>query len=308
MVEDIDLSRSVSLLDLDSQLEAVVNRVALALDHQRQPNTTTATLLADILRTFLGTHNSIRLLISRRETAPTLSSDAVSLVREQIEKVFLVSLLSSRWDPYVRIYYEEDWCRLYRYFLIEKREQASLERQKEFFNHHGPQLMNEYRLQLGIGAEIRELIEFQVANPGRERPNHLKQVRLPHMPTPKEILDRAPEEERDALDRWYEEYKLVCGYTHIGADKLYMTTATGRKISIKSEVMEHVFTKKFLEKLLLSYVATAYVASELISLAGSDLEVMAATTKFWNALLEAGISAKIFWELRSRNLFPLVST
>ncbi|HEX6899772.1 MAG TPA: hypothetical protein VF789_08665 [Thermoanaerobaculia bacterium] len=307
MLEDIDPDLEVSLLDLDAQQRTVVNWVALALDDTNKPNVTTATLLADILRTFLGTHTSIRLLLAEKDRRPVVASDAVSLVREQIEKVFLVSLILSGWKTYVPIYFAEDWCRRFRYFVVQKKDRQGLARFQEFFSDVGPQKFEERRIDLGISEEIRDLIEFQVHNPGVGKPDRLKSVRLPQFPTPKVILDRAPEAERLGLARWYEEYRAVCGYTHIGADKLQMTTMTGRKVNFSEEQIATYFTKEFVELAILSYVACAYTSTELLSLTNCALEPMAEVTKLWNRLLETSLAAKIFWEARSRSLLPLAA-
>lgn len=305
MIEDIDLDLEVSLNDLDIQQRTAVNRVALALDDTRSPNVTTATLLAEVLRTFLGTHTSIRLLLAERDKRPVVAADAVSLVREQIEKVFLVSLLLSDWQKYVPIYFEEDWCRRFRYFQVQKKDRGNLERFQEFFSVIGPQKFEERRQDLKLSEDIRDLIEFQVYNPGAEKPNRFRSVRLPQFPTPKNILDRSPVAERPALTRWYEEYRGVCGYTHVGADKLQMTTMTGRKVHFSDEQINAYFTKELVELAILSYVACAYTATELLSLISGAIEPMAEVTKLWNALLDTSLSAKVFWEARSRTLLPL---
>jgi len=305
MLEDIDPDLEVSLNDLDIQQRTAVNHVALMLDDTNSPNVTTATLLAEVLRTFLGTHTSIRLLLAERDKRPVVAADAVSLVREQIEKVFLVSLLLADWRKYVPIYFEEDWCRRFRYFLVQKKDKEGLERFREFFSVFGPQKFEERRLDLKISEGIRDFIEFQVSHPGAQKPERFKSVHLPKFPTPKNILDQSPEAERPALTRWYEEYRGVCGYTHIGADKLQMTTMTGRKVNFSDEQITAFFTKEHLELAILSYIACAYTATELLSLIGGAVEPMAEVTKLWNTLLDTSLSAKIFWDARSRSLLPL---
>jgi hypothetical protein len=303
-VRDIDRKRQVALNDLDSRQSAAVHRVALALDDAKQPNVMTATLLADVLRSYLGTHSSIRLLLDQRNQHPEFGADAVSLVREQIEKVFLTSLFLADWQKYVPIYFEEDWCRKYRYFLIDKQERQDLTRSKEFFDKYGPKHFESRRRHLGISPLVKELVEFQVANPGKEVPKHLKNVLLPRLPTPGQVLKVVPAANRTFLSRWHEEYVLVCGYTHIGADKLHMTTATGRKVNIPADEIRAFFDAVIVEKAFLSYVACAVTATELLVYTGGALEPLAEVIRFWNLLLEASLIARVFWEIRSRALVP----
>lgn len=305
LVEDIDPRHRANLQDLDVQQQTVVNRVALALDGTNEPNVKTATLLAEILRTFLGTHFSIRLLLSKRDERPELAADAVSLVREQIEKVFLISLLLADWETYVPIYFQEDWCHSFRYYVVEKRERERLPRSEQFFSEIFPKHLEEQRKRNGISEAVRDLIEFQVMNPGAKKPKELSGIRLPQLPKPSQIIDRSSVAERASLARWYEEYKLVCGYTHVGADKLLMTTATGRKVDFSTEQVQMLFRKILVEKAALSYVACAYAATELLSRTGNALEPAAEVMKLWNLLLEASLVARVFWELRSRTLLPL---
>ncbi len=302
---DIDPDLVVSLNDLDIQQRTAVNRVALALDDANDPNVMTATLLAEVLRTFLGTHTSIRILLAERDKRPVVAADAVSLVREQIEKIFLVSQLLSDWRKYAPVYFEDDWCRRFRYFLVQKKDREGLERFQEFYSVIGPQEFEKRRLDLKISDDIRDLIEFQVYNPVAAVPSRFKSVRIPQFPTPKKILDRSPAAERPALIRWYEEYKGVCGYTHVGADKLQMTTMTGRKVNYSDEQIAAYFTKELVELAILSYIACAYTTTELLSRTGGSLDAMAEVTKLWNLLLDASLVAKVFWEARSGSLLPL---
>jgi hypothetical protein len=102
-------------------------------------------------------------------------------------------------------------------------------------------------------------------------------------------------------------YRVVCGYTHLGADKLQLTTMTGRKLSSSDENIRIFFKKEIVEKSVLSYIACAYTSAELLCLTGGSLAAVAEVTKPWNMLLEASLVAKIFWNIRSKQLLPLTT-
>jgi hypothetical protein len=290
---------------LDTQQRAAVNHVALSLDEINYPNVTTATLLAEILRSFLGTHMSIRLLLAEQDKRPVVAADAVSLAREQIEKIFLISLLKSDWKTYVPLFFEEDWCRRFRYFLILKKEREHLTRFHDFFRSTELESFEKRRLELKISDDVRDLIVFQVTQPHAAKPKRFQSVRLPQFPTPKRILDRSQASERNALERWYEDYRGICGYTHVGADKLQMTTMTGRKGNFSDQQVTAFITKELVELALLSYVACAYSATELLDHTAGRVEPMAQVTRFWNTLLDTCIAAKVYWEARSASLLPI---
>lgn len=304
LTEDIDPQRLEDLSKLDEQQRTAVNRVALAVEDANDPNVATASLLADILRAFLSTHYSIRLLLSRTER-PEIAADAVSLVREQVEKVFLISLLQAEWETYVPIYFKDTWCKSFRYFLVEKLECERLQRLETYFAEIGPKEFEETRQRHGVSEAVRDLIEFQVLNPGAKAPKQFADVHLPEFPTPGKILKLSSNLERPSLIRWYEEYKYVCGYSHIGADKILMTTATGRKANFSPEQVQILLTKDLHKKAWLSYAACAYAATEVLTRTGGALEPAAEVVKLWNPLLEVGLIFRVFWELRSKALLPL---
>ena len=79
--------------------------------------------LTDHLYMFSATHYSIRVVIAAavKYKHYALMGDALSLAREQVEKVFIVSALLDSPDRAFRQYLRSSWKTKYEKFLLEKR-------------------------------------------------------------------------------------------------------------------------------------------------------------------------------------------
>lgn len=95
--EDIDLSTNYTREEADAKLLPAVNLTIRDLEKHPTPDANFRQLCVDQLKVFLSTYRSIALLLGQQEGDPLLGADALSLGREQIEKVFAVSLLCE--DP-----------------------------------------------------------------------------------------------------------------------------------------------------------------------------------------------------------------
>src|SRR4051812_41246193 len=110
--EDIDKTMDYTGEEADGKLIPVVERTIRALrnDSDRDPNF--QHLGIRLLEVFLFTHRSIVLLLGKEDEDPLLGADALSLAREQVEKVFAVSLLCE--DPSrAKTYLTGSWRRMF---------------------------------------------------------------------------------------------------------------------------------------------------------------------------------------------------
>jgi hypothetical protein len=82
---DIDLTDSIDAVKVDDQVKRVMNPLALAFERSGDLGASFRALMADMLRQFLGTHESIRLVMKHRETKPRGMADAMSLAREHLD-------------------------------------------------------------------------------------------------------------------------------------------------------------------------------------------------------------------------------
>ena len=92
------------------------------------------------------------------------SADALSLAREQVEKVFAIALLCEDPTRWAKVYLEHAWRRTFERYLLEKAERQYLPSFQNFF----PQAyagIEGMRQRLGIANDVRDAVEYKFFNP-----------------------------------------------------------------------------------------------------------------------------------------------
>jgi hypothetical protein len=126
LTRDIDLEGELDTDKLGRQLARVVDGLALAFQCREDLDDTFRTLMNLLVRAFLGTHRSMRTPFEQRGENAGAIADAMSLAREQIEKMFVVALLLEDPDRWTNAYLRDDWRRRYERFLLERSERSGL--------------------------------------------------------------------------------------------------------------------------------------------------------------------------------------
>lgn len=314
--EDIDREFSVGVEELDDKVERIVHPLAIAFEQAENLDASFRHLLADQLRQFLDTHRSIRLLMKQRGKDVATVSDAMSLAREQIEKVFVVALILEAPEGWTMHYLKDDWRRSYERYLLDKEERGALPRAREFYSGLASEYMERERLQLGVTEGERELVEFLYWNPGADPPAHLTAATaiLQRFPTPPKVIGKVSEATlKDGLRRWYREYGYFSGYSHAGFPKLmarYYQASKKYTSSQKEEAVE----KEYDQAIWVSYLAAATVCAEAglrelprrggAPARGASLEVQVKLDDLWVVMRRAALLGKALWELRVRHVMP----
>ena len=92
-LNDIDPEGTFDCRSLDALLNVVLSRTERVLSKTPRVGQQLLPLMNGLFRAFSITHKSIRSLMRTIGDPQALTSDGVSLAREQIEKVFTISLL-----------------------------------------------------------------------------------------------------------------------------------------------------------------------------------------------------------------------
>jgi cytidine deaminase len=108
---------------------------------------------------FSTTHYSIRVVVAAavKYKHYALMGDALSLAREQVEKVFIVASLLDNPDQACRQYMRSSWKTEYEKFLLEKEEHAENERFEEFLKDTTPKRLERMRRNLVSKFAMRVL-------------------------------------------------------------------------------------------------------------------------------------------------------
>ncbi len=147
----------------------------------------------------------------------------MSLVREQIEKIYVVALILDNPSKWIELYFKDDWRRLYKHeVLLNTEERKNLQRFQEH-NKVTEETYDKWRLAMKVSDHEKELIIHRHDNPGVAKPVHLTSVDLPVFPTPGQVPEKIADVKlKDFLLRWHKEYEFICGYNHVGLEKLFV--------------------------------------------------------------------------------------
>lgn len=266
---DIDLGRDLDARGFDDRLARVVHPLALLFERSEDLGSSFRHLVAELLRQFLGTHKSIGLLMKSWKEEPVAMADAMSLAREQVEKVYMVALLLEDPEPWTRRYFKDAWRKDYERHLVESHERHALARYEDHLNRRSDVLDGQRRA-FGITDEEERYLIWSFENPRwlSERrpktPEHLRDAEraIATFPGPGGTINRVTDGRlKEALVRLYREYAFLCGFAHSGFDKLlpgYMGARPGLTEGQRREVAE----KEYAQSILLSYLATAFACAE----------------------------------------------
>ena len=134
--------------------------------------------------------------------------DAVSLSREQVEKVFIICLLLDDPDKWAILYQKYAWMKLYEDFLLQTYECSELTRFEEFQTNIGPDILEKMRVECGVTLLEQEATKNRFDNRFYARnaplPAHLADHVIPAFPTPGNARSQPKDSGvRRLLDRWF---------------------------------------------------------------------------------------------------------
>lgn len=325
---DIDVLRELDTNGFDDRLARLVHPLALAFARSEDLGSTFRHLMAEQLRQFLSTHKSVRLLMGSWKEEPAGMADAMSLAREQVEKVYTVCLLLEHPERWTERYFRDAWRNDYERHLLEAYENNGLDRYEEYLNLQSDGLHQE-RLDLGITDEEEEFVEWRFhsppGSPKAELPDGLKDAETLRVarkvadpfPMPAAVLKEisAPDLKR-ALTRLYREYGYLCGYTHSGFRKLLAGYADVRS-RLTPEQEQRLVDTEYALSIVLSYLSAAFACAEAATrrlprgedgtagnraVAGGEL--LAELADLWDELRATSLVGRALYEWRVARVLP----
>ncbi|QIN84639.1 hypothetical protein GBA63_19770 [Rubrobacter tropicus] len=317
---DIDPGDAIDAEEVDDLVARVVNPLALSFEHSADLGATFGALMADMLRQFLGTHQSIRMLMRSRGENPPAMADAMSLAREQIEKVYVVALLLEDPEHWTERYLKDEWRKAYERHLLEADERSGLARYDDFLKEQASGLENE-RKGLGISDEEKEFVEWRYRNPpGTTTPPHLKAASktMANFPMPAEVIREVSDPQlKDALRRWQREYGYFSGYSHSGFRKLMPGFIEGN-MKLTTAEKEKVVETEYAQSIMISYLAAGLACAEaasralprrgptgpLTARAVGDADLLVRLSDLWDLLDRSSLVGRALYEMRARSILP----
>jgi hypothetical protein len=304
----IDRARVESL---NREMSTVTNRLVLRADERRDLDPEFNLVLQFLLRSFPTTHESMIAILRHRNEAKfdgdelksavtKFGSDAMLLARDQLEKVFTITLLLSDPERWFRIYSQDDWRRQYEKYLYEKSEKENLERFGEYHDLIAPAALEKLRIGVGVSDEQKEWIEYKYNNAGTPTPDRLRDHKVVEFPTAGAARrELSTHDSSPMLQRLYKEYKYLSGYAHSGAIKMFAQGISDRRLSVSQDAKERFFQNEILGPAIVgSYCASLAACTEAFGYLQGDLDLIAALTTQWEHLKKISLLAKALWDLR----------
>lgn len=323
--DDIDVEDFLDAEEFDDRIARMIHPLALAFERSEDLSSSFRHLMSDMLRQFLGTHQSIRLLIKSREENPSGLADAMSLAREQVEKVYAVALLLEDPDGWTERYLKDSWRKSYERHLIDAHERHALSRYAESLEQHSKALHQE-RTRLGITDQEEEFVEWSFENipgasgKGRQTPKHLKNAAksIATFPTPGATIKKVSSDSlKAALVRLYREYSYLCDYSHSGFSKLLPGYMEGH-MNLTPAEKQKVIDTEYAQSIMLSYLSAGIACAEgatrdlLRGRTGSsgppksvaDPDLLVKLSNTWDTLEESSLIGRSLYKMRVRKILP----
>lgn len=323
-VEDIpDLeTKGVHIKKMDRAMNSLVNNTRFALKSKNlrrksKDDKDLVRLLSDHLALYTTCHKSIRILLRyayRNKDYPVIS-DATSLVREQVEKVFSFAAWLQNPSKYIRLYLRHDYRKYYEEWLLLKSEFGGIRRYHQYLHEEYPAFLAGIRkpaARMRLGPEIlvstfaERVLIYYWNNPTAKNPSwfkHRKSMRnylsnYFDFPTPGLIAKAIKNKnQKRFLYRWNKDYRHLCDYTHVAMRKMLIQSMSEFKHMEIAEKVRTIAEKQAERTLFTSYAATASACTLVIIRIKNDYGVQAELRDFWQELAGASLICKAYWNI-----------
>ena len=309
---DIDPQGSLNFPGLTDLLGVTIARTVDAFNRAAPVSPTAGTYVVHLLNLFRSTHGSIALLIRSSDKDNLMYGDAVSLSREQVEKVFIICLLLDDPDKWAILYQKYAWMKLYEDFLLQTYECSELPRFEEFQTNIGPDILEKMRVECSVTLLEQEATKNRFDNRFYARnaplPAHLADHVIPAFPTPGNARSQPKDSGvRRLLDRWFHQWRQLCDYSHVGDDKVLMAAILGRGSPVDDSRQRTFVERSVHPSLVISWVAAACACTEVGRMClAQDTDLAASLTEFWTILEQRSLLGQLFWESRAKHLLPFL--
>jgi hypothetical protein len=234
-----------------------------------------------------------------------MCADALSLAREQIEKVFLVALLLDDPETWINRYLKDDWKRMYRKYLHDKDWLEVIPRIKTFIDSNTVRFLEDFRKRAEVDDSQQEGVEFEFYNRGKKLPSHLQSSYISRFPVGQGAIKKIKDSQvRQFLERWYREYEDFSGYSHVLMDKISVVESAKNLRNEAKDRKNNYFLNIIVPSLMASWISTASACTELFRLVPTDIDLLGSLTKYWEELRRGSLLAKHVWKIRAKQIFP----
>lgn len=322
-VEDIpNLDKaSMNALEVDQQMRDLLASTRFTLNkptNLKKPSDYKphiADLLINLLYLFSVTHASIREIVSVAEKSKqyALVGDALSLAREQVEKVFIIASLLDDPNKNFRQFLRASWRVEYEKFLLEREEHKENERFKTHLKEVLPERLermrrNRYikkRNDVLVSKFAMRVLKFNWNNPGERKAQFLKTDTVSKylrdyfgFATPGSAGAKISDPElRVFLYRWHKEYSALSQFTHVSMRKLAFAGMLKEKGMEVQERIKKFGVENAIRAINTSYTAAATGCVLVLNGVSATSGAKAEVREFWERLIQFSLFSKALWNM-----------
>src|SRR5262245_58282001 len=229
-IPDIE-SLEVDILDLDAQMRKALYSIRSALRHSVLKRETQS-FFADLLKVFDTSHLFVREIIalSIKYYRSSICADAMSLTREQVEKLYVAALFLVNQDKWLIQYLRNAWRKKYEEYLLELEEIKGNERFDEYLDVHFTNFLEDARhihfpgrkQKIIVSVKAMKMVKYNFDFPQMPQKNSQGKMNWPkyfshkkleayfEFPTPGKSLKyiRDPKT-KGLLIRWHKDYQYL---------------------------------------------------------------------------------------------------
>lgn len=327
-VEDIPNlhKKKMSSSKVDAQMRDLLSSTRFSLKHPRNLEKPSdfrkpiSAILTNHLHAFSTTHYSIRAVVAAavRYKHYSLMGDALSLAREQVEKVFIVAALLDNPDVAFRQYLRSSWKTEYEKFLLEKEEHDENERFEEFLKDTTPKRLERMRRNPTVKSKndvlvskfAMRVLKFSWNNPGEKKASFLKTRKVQgylkdyfDFATPGRSIAKVKDPAlKRFLTRWHKEYVALSQYTHITMRKLAFAEMIKSKDMGSQARIKEYGTECAIRAIHTSYTAAATSCSLVLAGVRDDYGAKKEARDFWVPLIGFSLLSKALWKMSVKDL------
>lgn len=316
---------------IDRQMHELIQNVRFAITKDTklsQDSREVRSMFVDILRQFQMTHGTMRILLKhayRKDDYPVIA-DTASLVREQIEKIYVVVTILTDPKKWIDQYLRNAWQKDYERFLMRKDEFRNITRMDEHLNKDYPAFLEQQRCppfpkirggkkKCLVTLFAKRCVYHSYHYPDDTTPSWFN---LPkgdrrkfkrflrdyfYFPSPGDSLKSAKAHPAYHLflDRWYREYKYYSGYSHMLMDKLILQHFSQYKSVRAAERQKHYGQRKAEEFIVASNTVAATLCTLIVPTLSNDFGTRMQTKSFWEPLCKFSLFPKALWPMYPRD-------
>ena len=295
--EDITTG-SFNAKELTQRMEQITNRLSVSIDAIKDFDEDAKSILMFLLKSFVTTHASISALLKlangtsgdgQKVRNYLYGPDAMSLVREQIEKVFSVVLICDDPQRWIKVYLKDDWRRVYERELFYLASTKQLERFREYREGHDNDMFKGFKDTSYITEPEKAWVDYVFDNDGEKPPKiDPNYIPIPEFPSAGAVLQELKGKSCEPfLKELRRDYRYICGYTHVGATKLQLSQMADRKLSsrISTKDKESYYRTQIEEPAFVTSITTSLCAcTEVSKFIPNNHELTAFIVEQWETL------------------------